>query len=570
MSSSAEITVNNGIATVEVDVTRGLTGSTGATGLDGAPGYSISAWKYKAKTSATSGYPADGYILWNNATQASATSIIVAHINDDNLDIELILGFIGVGQKLFIQDRDDSAQYQIWTVSGTPTLTGGGTSTAYYTYPVTLFSSAGAAFSNNEQLLIGLTQALPNHTHVSADITDATANGIANPEKLLKTSSGGGLTVGGLALGVNNGGIDYALTHKDANSSFNANVFPTTLTADRDINWPNAAGTIALTNDSRFTDERVPTAAGLAAKITAATSKATPVDADEIPLADSAASFGLKKLTWANLKATVKTYFDTLYVALTGNQTIAGDKTFSGQTELTGQAATNSTSAMNRALMDTRYLLNMGIGAYNFPLKTDDYTQNAVNSGSVEYAPQRMRLLTSGSSGSSINLRQNASGNSAWFLATGSRQILSWSRRTVFHLKINAQAIDGANTIFRAGLGQNYDADTPIDLVSSNKGIQIKVVNAEAYLLIANGTTLTTSASLGTISNNNEYDFVIESDGAGNWAAYLNGTLEESGTNAPTGNSPFLNVNCVLSLTNGATAAIKDVFVQKMTAIQLY
>lgn len=37
----------------------------------------------------------------------------------------------------------------------------------------------------------------------------------------------------------------------------------------------------------------------------AATGKATPVDADEIPLSDSAASFALKKLTWANLKATL-------------------------------------------------------------------------------------------------------------------------------------------------------------------------------------------------------------------------------------------------------------------------
>lgn len=37
----------------------------------------------------------------------------------------------------------------------------------------------------------------------------------------------------------------------------------------------------------------------------AATSKATPVDADEIPLADSAAANALKKLTWANLKATL-------------------------------------------------------------------------------------------------------------------------------------------------------------------------------------------------------------------------------------------------------------------------
>jgi hypothetical protein len=45
----------------------------------------------------------------------------------------------------------------------------------------------------------------------------------------------------------------------------------------------------------------------------AATGKTTPVDADELPLADSAASFVLKKLTWANLKATLKAYFDTLY-----------------------------------------------------------------------------------------------------------------------------------------------------------------------------------------------------------------------------------------------------------------
>lgn len=51
--------------------------------------------------------------------------------------------------------------------------------------------------------------------------------------------------------------------------------------------------------------------------INSATSKATPVDADELALVDSAASNALKKLTWANLKATLKTYFDTLYRAKT-------------------------------------------------------------------------------------------------------------------------------------------------------------------------------------------------------------------------------------------------------------
>lgn len=45
----------------------------------------------------------------------------------------------------------------------------------------------------------------------------------------------------------------------------------------------------------------------------AATGKTTPVDADELPVADSAASWVLKKLTWANIKTTLKAYFDTLY-----------------------------------------------------------------------------------------------------------------------------------------------------------------------------------------------------------------------------------------------------------------
>lgn len=42
-----------------------------------------------------------------------------------------------------------------------------------------------------------------------------------------------------------------------------------------------------------------------AASIHSATSKATPVDADELPLLDSVSTFTLAKLTWANLKATI-------------------------------------------------------------------------------------------------------------------------------------------------------------------------------------------------------------------------------------------------------------------------
>lgn len=51
--------------------------------------------------------------------------------------------------------------------------------------------------------------------------------------------------------------------------------------------------------------------------VNAATSKTTPVDADELGVLDSATSFSLKKLTWGNLKATLETYFDTIYQTVT-------------------------------------------------------------------------------------------------------------------------------------------------------------------------------------------------------------------------------------------------------------
>lgn len=65
-------------------------------------------------------------------------------------------------------------------------------------------------------------------------------------------------------------------------------------------------------------DETTTTAGAL---INGATAKTTPVDADYVGLMDSAASNILKKLSWANIKATLKTYFDSLTTTLT-NKTL--------------------------------------------------------------------------------------------------------------------------------------------------------------------------------------------------------------------------------------------------------
>jgi hypothetical protein len=67
------------------------------------------------------------------------------------------------------------------------------------------------------------------------------------------------------------------------------------------------------------------------ALINSATAKTTPVDADTFGVMDSADSNVLKKLSWANIKATLKTYFDTLY-------SVKASPTFSGIVGNSGSA----------------------------------------------------------------------------------------------------------------------------------------------------------------------------------------------------------------------------------------
>lgn len=92
------------------------------------------------------------------------------------------------------------------------------------------------------------------------------------------------------------------------------------------------------------------------------TSKTTPVDADLLALSDSTSTFRIKKLSWANLKATLKTYFDMLYVALTGDQTISGVKTFTSSPIVpTPTARDNSTKVATTAYVDRKMVLGTAV-----------------------------------------------------------------------------------------------------------------------------------------------------------------------------------------------------------------
>ena len=184
-----------------------------------------------------------------------------------------------------------------------------------------------------------------SHTHVSADVTDATDNGKVNPTKLLKTAA--------------NGSVVVSLLHtSDGTYAARYGVGPPgTLTDDRLLQAPNADGILALTSqtDGSITPADITdlsgvntgdeTAASIAAIVTGATGKTTPVDADEVGITDSAASYGLKKLTFANLWAWVKSKIESVAlstISITGTTNIGSPSSTASKLNVGNSNTSNS------------------------------------------------------------------------------------------------------------------------------------------------------------------------------------------------------------------------------------
>lgn len=220
-----------------------------------------------------------------------------------------------------------------------------------------------------------------------------------------------------------------------------------------------------------------------------ATSKTTPVDADELALQDSAASYGLKKLTWANLKATLKIYFDTLYVNLTSQQlTIGGKKGFSNTVGFSKGGDIASAAALPIG-SDGNYWDVTGtttITSINTTGKVGTIIKLHFD-GILTLTHNATDLILPG--GANIT---TAAGDEAEFIeyATGDFRCTSYTKADGTALVVSSSTISGVRQTVQTS---SVDANGQPNFISAGTGLAVDIA--------ATTTPVTIHSSNGTVSN---------------------------------------------------------------------
>jgi hypothetical protein len=129
----------------------GATGSTGPTGPQGNAGQSSSFYEYLANTTLFAGDPGAPFVIWDNATQTSATQINISHLTATGVDVDIFLALLTTGDTVILQDQVNSNNYQQWTVSAPVTVF----PNQYVVVPVT-YVGGGYSFSNNQPMIVAI------------------------------------------------------------------------------------------------------------------------------------------------------------------------------------------------------------------------------------------------------------------------------------------------------------------------------------------------------------------------------------------------------------------------------
>jgi hypothetical protein len=415
MASSVDITVNNGIATVEIDVTRGLAGAAADLSSPDPIG------DVTPNSGAFTTLSATGTATLPHIHGSLAGNLYI-HVRNTTGGVLsrgtpiYIVGNVGDTDRVTVAAADNTNAAKMPAVGlleESLNHNGDGNAIIVGELPAANTNS----YSINQELYVGvgaITGTKPTTGEVQSVGVVARVN--TNTGVIVVNMQGRRTRDGAFATAAQGALADSAVQPGDlatvATTGAYADLSGTpTLGNSAALNVGTTAGTVAAGDDARLSDERVPTAAGLTtkfgtakatpvdadkvaildsaasdapkhstltaiwtwiqSKFAGASSKTTPIDADSFNIVDSADSNAAKRVTGTNLKAYLKTYLDTLYVALTGNQTVAGNKTFSGSTVMTGGLSATTESISVGTGTAARFFAN-GSTAANVWIKFTD------------------------------------------------------------------------------------------------------------------------------------------------------------------------------------------------------
>lgn len=330
-------------------------------------------------------------------------------------------------------------------------------------------------------------------------------------------------------------------------------------------------------------------------KISQLTNYATPLDADVVPVVDTANTV-TKKTTWANFKATLKSYFDTLYAAaLTSDEnyvtdaqltvigntsgTNTGDQTISDETISTTDITTNNASTTKHGFL--KKLSNVSTefmnGEGNWATPASGGSDTAVDSTQSVYNTFPLFFTGSGATptndmweaigtlnsatrwrGTMVNITFGATSGARQFLpgvVGSSSEFFQFNSGKNMFITFNARfssasaqigvGVGGADTVF-------YDATAnDSKILFTFDGTNLKAVNGTS------SETETTVTGI-TATNWNNYRIEVE-DGVG-IRYYVNNVLKATHTTNVPADAPNARFGFG-GATSGNTASVANVVI---------
>lgn len=149
---------------------------------------------------------------------------------------------------------------------------------------------------------------------------------------------------------------------------------------------------------------------------------------------------------------------------------------------------------------------------------------------------------------------------------TNNTRTLPWGSRVRVSFVFSMVSDTNGEIRWYVGGQSNATTSSAAAGVLAARGIGIKIASGSLYVETHNGTSPTTSAAYATLTNSLIYHVLLDSDGAGNVACYLNGTYLNTATGGPT-SSGSSNDAINIAAINTNTAASNFIDASRMCLV---